>query len=99
MSRPLASREAGVIIRCVENVLSGNGTWIIPKRCCVSEGSANMVDPAQLRGYVLMNVTDPGKPLKMGGVDLCIVARKEREEESRLAPSRAFCTGAKRPRA
>jgi len=93
----LASREAGVIIPCVENVLSDNGTWIIPKRCYVSEGSANMVDPGQLRDYVLMNVTDPDKPLKMGDVDLCIVARKEREE-SRLASSHAFCTGAKRPR-
>ena len=38
-----------------------------------------MIDPAQLRDYVLMNVTDPEHPKKLDDVAACIAAHEERE--------------------
>ena len=80
---------------CIENVLADNGTWIIPKRCYITEGKAKMLDPDQLRDYVLMNVTDLNSPKKEDDVDLCIAAHEEREI-NRLAVLTATKSGSKR---
>ena len=39
---------------CIENVIADNGTWIMPKRCYITEGDAKMIDPEQLRDYTLV---------------------------------------------
>ena len=38
-----------------------------------------MLDPAQLRDYVLLNVTDHENPKHMGDVRVCIAVHEERE--------------------
>ena len=80
---------------CIENVLSDNGTWIVPKRCYVTEGKAKMMDPDQLRDYVLINVTDEENPKTADDVDIAIAAHVEREI-NRLADSAAPKKGNKR---
>ena len=69
---------------CIENVLADNGAWVTPERCYLKEGSAKIIDPGQLRDYVLMNVTDPDGPLVMNDVSNCVAAHEEREA-SRMA--------------
>ena len=64
---------------CIENVLADNRTWITPERCYLKEGDAKMLDPAQLRDYVLMNVTDPENTKHVDDVRVCIAAHEERE--------------------
>ena len=75
--------------------MSDNGTWIVPKRCYVTEGKAKMFSPEQLRDYVLMNVTDEDNPKTAGDVDIAIVAHEDCEI-NRLADLAASKKGNKR---
>ena len=65
------------------------------KRCYVTEGKAKMMDPDQLRDYVLINVTDEENPKTADDVDIAIAAHVEREI-NRLADSAAPKKGNKR---
>ena len=39
--------------------LSENGVWETPRTCCIVEGGEEFVDPEELQGYVLVDLTEP----------------------------------------
>ena len=80
---------------CIENVIADNGTWIMPKRCYVTEGDAKMIDPEQLRDYTLMDVTDVDNPKTHDDVAACVAAHDDREI-NRLSSLSTGRSGSKR---
>ena len=39
--------------------LSENGVWETPRTCCIVEGGEEFVDPEELQGHVLVDLTEP----------------------------------------
>jgi hypothetical protein len=83
------------MVTCIENVIADNGTWIIPKRCYVTEGDAKMIDSEQLRDYTLMDVADVDNPKTYDDVAACVAAHDDREI-NRLSSLSTGRSGSKR---